>query len=178
MKEAFDTLKQALITAPLHAYADFVKPVTVATDASKKAISAVLWQKDENGREHHIHCSSRTLNDVEKNYSTCEREGIAIVFAIEKFNHYLLCQKFNSFTDLEALKYLINTRAPHRRINRWMSVFSQNEFEVHYRPGTRNANAHYLSRSSAEVNMVLSMGLESDLMTVVEYLKTKTVEAD
>ena len=82
------------------------------------------------------------------------------------------------FTDHEALKYVINTRDPHGRIARWISVFAEYDFEVHYRPETRNANADYLSRSSAEVSMVLSIGLEPDLKSVVEYLTTGMVKAD
>ncbi len=112
MQQAFETLKQALITAPVLAYPDFTKPFIVATDASKRAIGAVLSQKDENGREHPIHYASRGLNEAEKNYSTYEREGLAIVFALKKFRHYLLCEKFKLFTDHEALKYVINTRDP------------------------------------------------------------------
>ena len=178
MLEAFDTLKQALITAPVLAYPDFAKPFIVATDASKKAIGAVLSQIDENGREHPIHNASRALNDAENDYSTYEFEGLAIVFAFKKFRHYDLCQNFILFTAHEALKYVINTRDPHGRIARWMSVFADYDFDVHCRPGPRNANTDYLSRSSTEVNMVLSMGLEPDLMSIVEYLTTGTVKED
>ncbi len=138
----------------------------------------MLSQKDENGREHPIHYAIRALNDAEKNYSTYRREGLAIVFGLKKFRHYLLCQKFKLFTDHEALKYLINTGDPRGRIARWMSVFAEYDFEVHYQTGPRNANADYLLRSSAEEIMVLSMGLEPDLMSVVEYLMTGTVKAD
>ena len=86
------------------------------------------------------------MNEAEKNYSTYEIEGLAIVFALKKFRHYLLCQNFKLFTDHEALKYVINNRDPHGRIARWISIFSEYDFEVVYRPGPRNANADYLSR--------------------------------
>ena len=79
MQEAFETLKQALITAPVLAYLDFTKPFIVATDALNRPIRAVLSQKDENGRD-----ASRGLNDAEKNYSTDESEGLAIAFALKK----------------------------------------------------------------------------------------------
>ena len=75
------------------------------------------------------------MNDAEKNYSTYEREGLAIVFALKKFRHYLLCQKFKLFTDHEALKYVINDRDPHGRIARWISIFSEYDFEVVYSGG-------------------------------------------
>ena len=116
MQKSFDMLKRALITAPVLAYLDFSKPFLVATDASSAAVGAVLSQFDENGREHPIYFASRSLNEAVKNYSLYEREGLAIVFALKKFRHYLLCQKFKLFTDHEALKYVINNRDPHGRI--------------------------------------------------------------
>ena len=107
MQKSFDTLKQALTTAPVLAYSDFGKPFLVATDASSAAVGAVLSQLDENGREQPIHYASRSSNEAEKNYSTHQREGLAIFFALKKFRHYLLCQKFKLYTDHEALKYVI-----------------------------------------------------------------------
>ncbi len=58
MQHAFETLKRALITAPVLSYPDFTKPFGVATDASKRAVSAVLSLNDENGREHPIQYTS------------------------------------------------------------------------------------------------------------------------
>ena len=71
----------------------------MATDASSGAVGAVLSQFDENGREQPINYTSRSFNEAEKNYSTYEREGLAIVFALKKFRHYFLCQKSKLFTD-------------------------------------------------------------------------------
>ena len=91
-----------------------------------------MSQLDENGREKPISYASRSLNETEKNYSTYEREGLAIVFALKKFRHYPLCQKFKLFTDHEALMHVINNRDPHRRIARWISIFSECDFEVFF----------------------------------------------
>ncbi len=95
-----------------------------------------------------IHYASRGLNDAGKNCSTYEREGLAIVFALNNFRHYLMCQKFKLFTGHEALKYVISTKGPHGRIARWMSVFAEYDFEVYNRPRPGSANADCLSRSS------------------------------
>ena len=53
-----------------------------------------------------------------------------MVFALKKFRHYILCQKFKYFTDNEALKYVINDRDPHGRIDRWIGIISEYDFEV------------------------------------------------
>ena len=59
-----------------------------------------------------------------------------------------------------------------------MSLFAEYDFDVQYRPGNQNANADYLSRSSTETDMVLSIGLEDDLKSVVEYLSIGMVTAE
>ena len=92
MQQSFDKLKAALTSTPVLAYPDFAEPFIVAIDASSRAIGAVLSQKYDNEREHPIHYASRGLNNAERNYSTYERERWAIVFALKKFRHYLLCQ--------------------------------------------------------------------------------------
>ena len=58
-------------------------------DASDYAIGAVLGHRVDN-RQHMIYYSSRTLNDAQLNYTTTEKEFLAVVFALEKFRQYLL----------------------------------------------------------------------------------------
>ena len=48
------------------------------------------------------------LSKVEKKYSTIEREGLAIVYALQKFRYYLLGRHFKMYTDHSKLKYLVN----------------------------------------------------------------------
>ena len=102
MQNSFDTLKQALTTAPVLAYPDFSRPFLVATDASSAAVGAVLSQLDRNGREHAIYYASRSLNKAEKNYLTYEREGLAIVFALKKF-HITSCARSSSCSRIMKL---------------------------------------------------------------------------
>ncbi len=64
--------------------------------------------------------ASRLLNKVEHNYSTIEREVLAMVFALHKFKHYLLGSKFVFYVDHMALVYLVNKPQVSRRIVRWM----------------------------------------------------------
>ena len=73
MQNSFNTLKQALTTAPVLAYPNFSKPFLVATDASCAAVGAFLSQLDEDGRKHPIYYARRSLNEAEKNYSTYAR---------------------------------------------------------------------------------------------------------
>ena len=178
MQKSSDTLKQQLSTTPVLAYPDFSNPLLIATDASSAKFGAVSSQLDENGREHPVYYASRSLNEAEKNYSTYKREVLAIVFALKKFRHYLLCQKFKLFTDHEALKYVIYNRYPHGRIARRISVFCECDFEVMHRLGPRNANADYLSQPVARDNLVLTLDLNADLNSVAVYLSRGTIDRE
>ena len=97
-------------------------------------------------------------------------------FRIEKFRHYLLCQNFKLFTDNEALIYVINRKYPQGRVDRWISIFSEYDFEVVYRTVPRNVNADYFSRTVARDKLVFKMELESDLNSAAEYLSRGTID--
>ena len=89
--------------------------------------------------------SSRKLNKVERNYSTTEREALGMVFALQKYQHYLLANPFIIYTDHQALKYLVNKPLHHGRICRWLLLFQEFEFEVIVRPGKLNVSLDHLS---------------------------------
>jgi hypothetical protein len=57
----------------------------INTDASGKAIGAVLWQTDRNGEKNIVSTASRVLTSAERNYSVAEQELLAIVYALDKF---------------------------------------------------------------------------------------------
>ena len=90
--------------------------------------------------------SSRKLNKAERNYSTTEREALGMVFALQKYRHYLLANPFIFYTDHQALKYLINKPLHHGRIYRWLLFFKEFEFEVIVRLGKLNVGPDHLSR--------------------------------
>ncbi|KAJ9542794.1 hypothetical protein OSB04_029300 [Centaurea solstitialis] len=91
-KEAFDRLKEMLTSAPIMKPPNWELPFEIMCDASNYAIGAVLGQGV--GRDPHvIYYASRTLNSAQANYSTTEKELLAVVFALEKFRQYLLGTK-------------------------------------------------------------------------------------
>ena len=76
------------------------------SDASDFAIGAVLGQREE-GKPYVIHYARKTLNEAHRNYTTIEKELLAIVFALEKFQAYLVGSFIMVFTDHSALKHLL-----------------------------------------------------------------------
>ena len=89
---------------------DFMKQTRItsstnSSDASDYAIGAVLGQRKDK-KPHVIYYASRTLNSTQMNYTTTEKELLAIVFALDKFRSYLIGSPVVCFTDHAALKYL------------------------------------------------------------------------
>ena len=88
-------------------FPDWTKPFHVHVDASSITLGVVLMQPGEGDIDHPITYSSRNLSTAKKNYTTTEREGLAMVYALQKFRHYLLGASFKMFTDHSTLKYLV-----------------------------------------------------------------------
>ena len=95
---AFETLKKAFISPSVLIYPDFNKPFLLTTDASGDALGAVLSQGPPGG-DRPIAYASRSLNSAERNYSTIERELLAMVWATKNFRSYLLGRKFIIYTE-------------------------------------------------------------------------------
>lgn len=144
-QEAFEFLKQKLITAPVLAYPDFKRRFILATDASYHGYGATLSQKDDNGKEHPIAYASKSLRPEEQNYFATELECAAIVWAIEHFHSYIGAAEFTLVTDHLALKWL-KTVEPKGRIGRWILKLQPYNFVVIHKPGRIHSNVDALSR--------------------------------
>jgi hypothetical protein len=95
----------------------------VHVDASTIALGAILAQLGAGVLDHPIAFASTKLSDSEKNYNTTEREVLAMVYALQKFRHYLLGKHFKMFTDHSTLKYLDNKAVLGGIICRWLLLF-------------------------------------------------------
>ena len=145
-QEAFEELKRRLVTAPILAVPDWAKDFHVTLDASGWCLGAVLWQHDKADRERPIYYASRQMSPAERNYTTTEREALAVIYACKKFRHYLLGYKVIFHTDHDSLKYLVNKPDLSGRLARWILLLQEFTYEVRVKPGAANTNADYLSR--------------------------------
>jgi hypothetical protein len=139
-----------LIEHPVLRYSDFDKEFIVATDASDIALGAVLMQKDENGKEYSIAYASKSLNETEQRYGITDKEGLAVIWAVQHFHKYLMGKKFTIITDHSALKFIKTQKFPHGRRGRWMMELQKYDFEIIHRAGKSNKNADALSRLRQE----------------------------
>ena len=119
-------------------------PFEVMCDASDLAVGAVLGQRAE-GKPYVVYYASKTLNEAQRNYTTTEKELLAIVYALEKFDAYLIGLDIIIFTDHSALKYLLTKKNVKARLIRWVLLLQ--EFNLQNRDkGVENVVADHLSR--------------------------------
>ncbi|RVW12780.1 Retrovirus-related Pol polyprotein from transposon 17.6 [Vitis vinifera] len=104
-----------LTTAPIVRAPNWQLPFEVMCDASDFAIGAVLGQR-EDGKPYVIYYASKTLNEAQRNYTTTEKELLAVVFALDKFRAYLVGSFIIVFTDHSALKYLLTKQDAKARL--------------------------------------------------------------
>ena len=96
---SFNKLKEALVSVPILKAPDWNKVFHVHVDASAFAIGCILTQLGEGSLDFPISYASTQLNSAEKNYTTTEREGLGMIYAVKNFCHYLLANKFVFFVD-------------------------------------------------------------------------------
>lgn len=165
-QQRFEKCKEILTRDPVLIHPDFSKEFILTTDASDFAIGAVLSQGPI-GKDRPIAYASRTLNRTEENYSTTEKEFLAMYWAVKHFEHYLWGRKFKLVTDHQPLTYsLSNTN---KRIFRGKLELESYDYELIYKPGKNNVVADALSRIKIEdinINEQDNVETESDLDTV------------
>lgn len=146
---AFEKLKALLTSAPIIRPPDWSVPFEIMCDASDYAIGAVLGQRIAK-LPHVIYYSSRTLSDTQLNYSTTEKELLAVVFALDKFRSYLLGSKVIIYSDHAALKYLLSKKDAKPRLIRWVLLLQEFDIEIRDKNGSENVVADHLSRLIVE----------------------------
>ncbi|GKA26826.1 putative nucleotidyltransferase, ribonuclease H [Tanacetum coccineum] len=143
--QAFDTLKRELTQAPIMIKPDWSLPFEIMCDASDYAVGAVLGQRiDKHFKP--IHYASKTMNEAQENYTTTEKELLAVVFAFDKFRQYLVLSKTIVFTDHSALRYLFTKQDAKPRLIRWILLLQEFDIEIRDKKGAENLAADHLSR--------------------------------
>nr|GEZ22842.1 reverse transcriptase domain-containing protein [Tanacetum cinerariifolium] len=86
------------------------------------------------------------MTDAESNYTTTEKEMLAVVYAFEKFWSYLIMNKSIVYTDHSALKFLFAKKDAKARLLRWVLLLQEFDFKVLDTKGAENLASDHLSR--------------------------------
>ncbi|GJU96199.1 reverse transcriptase domain-containing protein [Tanacetum coccineum] len=123
--------------------------MTVVTNEENELVPTRLVHDERQRIEKHfrpIHYASKTMSEAETNYTTTEKEMLAVVYAFEKFRSYLIMNKSVVYTDHSALKYLFNKKDAKARLLRWVLLLQEFDFKVIDTKGAENYAADHLSR--------------------------------
>jgi hypothetical protein len=145
LETTFNKLKNALANKPILKLPDVEKEFIVRTDASNKAVGCVLLQEYE-GIVHPVAYASKKLTEREKKYAVEEKEALALIWGVQKFNRYLYGKEFLMETDHMGLQYLKTGNIRNARVMRWSLALQDYKFRVKYIKGGDNHMADYLSR--------------------------------
>ena len=144
-QRAFESLKRALTTAPVLAHPDRNAQLELYTDASGSAIAGVLMQRtisDVGVLEYF----SKTLTPAERNYTTSEREALAVVASLNRLHHYVFGRHVDVFTDHAALRFLRSTANLAGRLMRWAIALQEYDLTIHHRRGVSMTMVDALTR--------------------------------
>ena len=142
----FEKLKNWLLCDPILKLPNTKLTFVLRTDASNVGVGAVLLQY-HNNIPFPVSFASRKLLPRECNYSTIERECLAIVFGIDKFKYYLYGTEFVLEVDHKPLVYLHKVKGSNSRLMRWVLSLQPYRFRIVHIPGRDNVGADWLSRS-------------------------------
>ena len=156
-KAAFEEIKIKLVQEPIMAAPEWDQGFEIMCDASDFAMAAVLGQRKEKIFRTIYH-ASRTFNGAQENYSTTEKEMLAVVFACEKFRQYILGSYVIIHTDHVPIKYLMSKKEAKPRLLRWVLLLQEFDLEIKDKKGCDNVIADHLSRverSTAEEEKII-----------------------
>ncbi|KAL1275959.1 hypothetical protein QQF64_035582 [Cirrhinus molitorella] len=121
-----------------------VKPV----DASARGAGAVLMQADDAGIEHPVSYFSKKFTKCQQNYSTIEKEALALLLALQHFEVYLSSgNRIIVYTDHNPLTFLSRMSNSNQRLMRWALIVQEFDLDIRYKKGPENIVADALSRA-------------------------------
>lgn len=173
--KAMADLKKLVTSAPILAYYDPKKTITIQCDASKTGLGATIMQEGKP-----LAYASRALTPTEQRYAQIEKEALAIVFALERFHQYTFGHKIRVESDHKPLETIVKKplhRAPRRLQGMLMRMLNYN-IEIIWKKGTEMHLADMLSRAYlpytdgsddfAQVNLVDCLSIGPDRLRQIK----------
>ena len=151
-EESFRTLKTKLSNSPILHLPDLEKSFILRSDASNDGMGAVLLQ-EYNEQKFPVAYASKKLTRCQRAYSVMEKECLAIIWAIQRFQPYLYGREFVIETDHQPLACLKKSKVANGRIMRWALALQPYRYRIEVIKGSKNVGADYMSRAT-EIDVV------------------------
>ena len=153
--KTFNKCKAVLTSDRLLVHYDAKKTLRLACDASPYGLGAVLSHVFPNGEERPVAYASKTLTSCQKNYSQGEKEALAIMFGLNRYQQYLIGRRFTLVTDHKPLVTIFGPSKgipvmASERLKRWALLLSNFDYEIEFKKGSQHMNADCLSRLPIE----------------------------
>ena len=146
-ENAFIKIKEILTNPPVLMLPDFTKTFYLCTDASEKAISAILCQKGENGALHATNYACRNLskNEIE-GHAIHLKECLAVLFGLQCFDGFLRDKPFIIRTDSRAITFMNKNEIMSSKLARWAVIIQSYPYTLEHVPAEQNGGPDSLSR--------------------------------
>ena len=152
--EAFQALKQACMSTPVLAFADYTKDFLLKMDASKEGLGVVLSPKQADGHYHPVTYGSWALTAHEKIYHSTKLEFLVPKWAItEHFKEYLLYQPFLVRTYNNPLTYIMTIPNLDATGHWWVGALAKFNFWLEYQKGQDNTVVEMLSWITSHLSL-------------------------
>ena len=131
-QDAFNRIKSLLISAPVLVAPNFSKPFILTIDASDVGAGAVLMQEDSRGLDHPLSYFSCKFNDSQRNYSTSEKETLALLLALQHYDFYVTAAQFPLvvYTDHNPLVFLNRLKNKNQRLLCWSLTLQGYDLDI------------------------------------------------
>ena len=144
---AFERVKSLLLSSPVLVAADYSKQFILAVDASDLGLGSVLLQEHD-GIDHPVAYFSKKFTSCQKNYSTIEKECLALILSLQHFDVYLsvTLHPVLVLTDHNPLVFISKMKAKNQRILRWSLLLQTYNLIIRHVRGRDNIIPDTLSR--------------------------------
>jgi len=144
-EEVFVKLKKLLTSAPVIQPPDWSLPFEIMCDVSDYAVGAILGQRKDK-KSYVIYYANKTLTNAQMNYTTIEKELLAVIFAYEKFRSYLIGSPVVVFSNHAILKYLLSKKDSKASLVWWILLLQEFDITIKDKKGIKNVVADHLLR--------------------------------